>query len=134
MRFLKLIAVPLMITLAEVADAAPIPRQSFDAGWSFLLSSAPDPPKLASDTGAWQPVDLPHDWSIAGPIAQASPTGGAGGFFPAGMGWYRKELDVPAEWGGKRIVLEFEGVYTNADVYVDGDKLASHRDRVPTAV
>ena len=126
MRFFKLIAVLLMITLAAVADAAPIPRQSFDAEWSFLLSSAADPEGLASDTGEWQPVDLPHDWSIAAPIAQTNATGGAGGFFPVGVGWYRKDLDVPAEWAGKHISLEFEGVYMNEEVFVDGDKLVSH--------
>jgi beta-galactosidase len=71
-------------------------------------------------------VDLPHDWSIAGPIAQANPTGGAGGFFPAGVGWYRKELDVPAQWAGKRVSLEFEGVYMNADVYLNDQKVTSH--------
>lgn len=126
MRFLKLNAVLLTMMLAAVAEAAPIPRQSFDAGWSFQLSNAPDAARLESDAATWQRVDLPHDWSIAGPIAQANATGGAGGFFPDGVGWYRKELDVPPEWAGKQISLEFEGVYMNADVYVDGEKLASH--------
>jgi beta-galactosidase len=97
-----------------------------DAGWDFKLSSATDATQLASDAAVWQSVDLPHDWSIAGPIAQANPTGGAGGFFPIGVGWYQKELNMPTEWAGKRVSLEFEGVYMNADVYVNGEKAASH--------
>lgn len=117
-----------LLTLAftAAAAAAPIPRQSFDAEWQFKLSNAPDAAQMASEAAVWQSVDLPHDWSIAGPIAQANPTGGAGGFFPVGVGWYQKELNVPAEWAGKRLSLEFEGVYMNADVYVNGDKVASH--------
>jgi beta-galactosidase len=126
MRFFNPVAMLLTLTLAAVAEAAPIPRQPFDDSWSFKLNGAPDPQGLALETGAWQSVNLPHDWSIAGPIAQANAMGGAGGFFPDGVGWYRKELDVPAEWVGKRMSLEFEGVYMNADVFVDGEKLASH--------
>jgi beta-galactosidase len=126
MRVLMPVSVLLTMALTTVAGAAPIPRQALDAGWTFKLSNASDAAQLESDAAAWQAVDLPHDWSIAGPIAQANPTGGAGGFFPVGVGWYRKELNIPADWAGKRIRLEFEGVYMNADVYANGEKVASH--------
>jgi beta-galactosidase len=128
MQMRLLTPIPLLLTMAltTVAGAAPIPRQALDAAWEFKLSTVPDATALASDAAPWQSVDLPHDFSIAGPIAQANPTGGAGGFFPAGVGWYRKELNAPADWAGKRVSLEFEGVYMNADVFVDGEKVASH--------
>jgi beta-galactosidase len=126
MRLRTPLSVFLSLAVTAAATAAPIPRQSFDAGWQFKLSNAPDAAQLASDAAAWQAVDLPHDWSIAGPIAQTNPTGGAGGFFPVGVGWYQKELNVPAEWAGKRLCLEFEGVYMNADVYVNREKIATH--------
>jgi beta-galactosidase len=116
----------LALVLAPAAGAASVPRQLLDFGWAFQLSNAADPSALESGGGVSQTVDLPHDWSIAGPIAQSNPMGGAGGFFPAGVGWYRRELDVPAEWAGKRLFLQFEGVYMNADVYVDGRKVATH--------
>ena len=126
MRLSLPLSVALAMAVATVAGAAPIPKQSLDAGWTFKLSSAPDVAQLEADATTWQTVDLPHDWSIAGPIAQANPTGGAGGFFPVGVGWYRKELAVPADWAGKRIRVEFEGVYMNADVYANGEKVANH--------
>jgi beta-galactosidase len=126
MRLLPPISMLLAMAVTTAVVAAPIPRQSFDAGWNFKLSTAPDAAQLEADSTAWQSVDLPHDWSIAGPIAQANPTGGAGGFFPAGVGWYRKELNVPADWAGRRVSLEFEGVYMNATVYVNGEKIATH--------
>ena len=52
------------------------------------------------DTG-WRVVDLPHDWSIELERDPASPSGSAGGYFPAGVGWYQKRFSVPAEWKGK---------------------------------
>jgi beta-galactosidase len=118
------ISVLLTMAVTAVAGAALIPQTSLDAGWGFKLSTAPDPAQLESDTASWQSVDLPHDWSIAGPIAATNPNGGPGGFFPTGAGWYRRDLEVPAEWAGKRVSLEFEGVYMNAEVYVDGVKVA----------
>ncbi len=124
MRLWKFSALLLAVGIAAGAQAAPVARQRFDDNWSFKLSSAPDSQALESDTASWQSVDLPHDWSIAGPIAATNPNGGPGGFFPAGAGWYRKDLEVPAEWAGKRVSLEFEGVYMNAEVYVDGVKVA----------
>ncbi len=69
MRLRTPISVLLTLAVTAVAGAAPIPRQSFDGGWRIKLSNAPDAAQLASDATAWQAVDLPHDWSIAGPIA-----------------------------------------------------------------
>lgn len=116
---------PLLValSLASAAQADPIPRKLLDEDWSFKRSGAADPQALAAETSDWQTLDLPHDWSIAGPIAKENPNGGQGGFFPTGTGWYRKDLDVPAEWAGKRVSLEFEGAYQNAEVFVDGAKV-----------
>ena len=91
-------------------------------GWQFQLSSATDPtdPKLAD---RWQSVVVPHDASIAGPTRVDAPTAGGGGFFPTGSGWYRRTLEVPPEWQRQRVVLEFEGVYRHAEVWLDGHRL-----------
>ncbi len=51
---------------------------------------------------------------------------GSGGYFPAGIGWYRRTLTVPASWSGKRISVEFEGVYMSASVYINGRDLGMH--------
>ena len=74
----------------------------------------------------WRTVDLPHDWSIEGRPDKDNPSGGGGGFFPAGVGWYRKTFSAPADWQGKRVSVEFDGVYRDATVYLNGHKLGTH--------
>ena len=71
-------------------------------------------------------LDLPHDWSIEGKIDSANPTGGSGGFFPAGLGWYRRTFTAPMAWRDKRVSVEFDGIYMNATVYLNGHELGTH--------
>ena len=71
-------------------------------------------------------MTLPHDWSIAGPNEATNGMGGQGGFFPAGLGWYRFPLEAPTNWKGKSVFLEFEGVYQNAEIFLNGTSLTSH--------
>ena len=75
---------------------------------------------------SWRSVDLPHDWSIESEPDKDNPGGAGGGFFPAGIGWYRKTFTAPAEWKGKRVSVEFDGVYRDATVYLNGHKLGMH--------
>jgi beta-galactosidase len=70
-------------------------------------------------------LNLPHDWSIEGDFTETNPTGGSGGYLPAGIGWYRKSFALP-EWRGKKIVIEFDGVYMNCDVWINGNHLGNH--------
>ena len=63
--------------------------------------------------------------------SRASPTrtiraAAGGGFFPGGIGWYRKTFHAPADWKGKRVSVEFDGVYRDATVYLNGHKLGTH--------
>jgi beta-galactosidase len=104
------------------------PRQTLnaDANWKFLLGDPAGAENLSFDDAGWKPVDLPHDWSIAGAIDAKNPTAGGGGFFPAGIGWYRKSFTAPADWKGKQVSVEFEGVSKNATVYLNGNKLGIH--------
>ncbi len=97
-----------------------------DSGWKFLLGdpSGAEAPSFADS--AWRTVDLPHDWSIEGRPEKDNLTGAGGGFFPAGVGWYRKAFSAPAEWRGKRVGVEFDGVYKDATVYLNGRKLGTH--------
>ena len=119
----------LAVSLALAGNcAAEMPREHLriDDNWKFFLGD----PKDASTTGfadsGWRSVTLPHDWSIEGKMDPKAPMGGQGGFFPGGVGWYRYHWQAPADWMGKRVRVEFEGVYMNADVYLNGQKLDSH--------
>ena len=97
-----------------------------DDQWKFLLGDPADAQNPDFADSAWRDVTLPHDWSIEGQFDAKAPMGGAGGFLPSGIGWYRKHLDVPAAWNGKRVSVEFEGVYMDADVWMNGQHLATH--------
>jgi len=114
--------------LSRHSAAAPRVILDFDAGWRFSLGDdAPAPagaPAAPSATGfddsGWRKLDLPHDWSIELPIQPAAPSGRDGGWFQDGVGWYRKTFAAPAEWAGQRVWVEFDGVYMNSEVWING--------------
>jgi len=83
--------------------------------WRFKRSGG----AIVSDA-SWRVVDLPHDWSIESKPDKDNPSGAGGGFFPGGVGWYRKSFHAPADWKGKRVSIEFDGVYRDAAVYLNG--------------
>ena len=91
-------------------------KQSFDQGWEVTEATG-----FAAlfNPSAWQPVTLPHDAMIAKPRTPDSPTGNHGGYFPGGVASYRKKFIVPEAWRGQSVLLEFEGVYMNAEVSVN---------------
>jgi beta-galactosidase len=97
--------------------------RSFDAHWRFFKGDATGAKAAVFDDSKWRTVDTPHDWSIEGPFAAKNPTGGAGGFLPAGVGWYRKSFAPPKEFAGRRIFIEFDGVMANSDVWINGTHL-----------
>ncbi|HEV2445522.1 MAG TPA: glycoside hydrolase family 2 TIM barrel-domain containing protein, partial [Candidatus Sulfopaludibacter sp.] len=104
----------------------PRERLPFDHDWRFFLGDPSGAEAPSYDAAAWRRVDVPHDWSIEGRIDAKNPMGGAGGYFPAGIGWYRRSFAAPAAWKGRRVRVEFEGVYMNATVYLNGHELGTH--------
>ncbi|QOY89404.1 glycoside hydrolase family 2 TIM barrel-domain containing protein [Paludibaculum fermentans] len=96
-----------------------------DSNWKFLLGDPGGAEARGFDDASWRHVDLPHDWSIEGRPAKDNLTGSGGGFYPAGTGWYRKSFRAPAEWKGRRVNVEFDGVYRDATVYLNGHKLGN---------
>jgi beta-galactosidase len=104
------------------------PRTVFsaDEDWKFLLGDTAGAETPAFDDHSWRTVTVPHDWSIEGAPAAKNSTGSDGGYFPAGVGWYRKTFTTPVSWAGKRVSLEFDGVSANATVYLNGKELGVH--------
>ncbi|MCC8616505.1 beta-galactosidase GalB [Xanthomonas vesicatoria] len=72
------------------------------------------------DDSRWQPVDLPHDWAIAGPFLADGPYGGMGRLASWGVGWYRKTLDIPASDRGRSLFLDLDGAMSYATVWLNG--------------
>ena len=61
-----------------------------------------------------------------GAPSKNNPTGAGEGYFPAGIGWYRKTFTTPPSWKGKRVSLEFDGVSGYTTVYLNGQKIGAH--------
>ena len=114
---------------AEIGSAethAARQQLSADSDWKFFLGDQPggEAPGLAD--ASWRTVNLPHDWSIEGRPEENNPSAAGGGFFPTGVGWYRKTFTASPDWRGKRVSVEFDGVYRDAAVYLNGHKLGTH--------
>jgi beta-galactosidase len=99
---------------------------SLDQTWRFYFGDPRERHGGKPDDSAWRVVDLPHDWSIEMERDPSNPSGVAGGFFPMGRGWYHKTLDVPEAWRGKKVLVEFEGVYMNSHVWLDEHFVGLH--------
>lgn len=106
--------------------------QLFDTGWRFHRGGAQGADKPAFNDSAWRKVDLPHDWSIedlpgtTSPFSPAAISQPSGGFTTGGTGWYRKSFVMPASQQGKRVQLQFDGIYMNAEVWLNGKRLGKH--------
>ncbi|MGZ3822187.1 MAG: sugar-binding domain-containing protein, partial [Mucilaginibacter sp.] len=98
-------------------------KQLFDYNWKFYQGDTAAAKSKDFNDKSWRSLDLPHDWSIEGKISPKNITGGEGGYFPAGIGWYRKTFKAPAEWKGKKVSIYLEGVYMNSVVFINGKSL-----------
>ncbi len=96
-------------------------RMSFDFGWKFHKGDLKGAEKGSFDDSGWRDIDVPHDWSVEGPFSKEHSSGT--GYLPGGIGWYRKTFEVPAEAEGKKVVVEFDGVYRNSKVWINGHYL-----------
>jgi beta-galactosidase len=105
------------------AEAAPRTRDSFDFGWKFLKGDARGAHLPNFADAAWRDVDLPHDWSIEGQFNGSEPSSGNGAYLPTGIGWYRKRFRMPAADRGRVVLLDFDGVYQNSEVWINGQYL-----------
>jgi beta-galactosidase len=94
-----------------------------DTGWRFHLGEVAGARSAAFEDAAWRMLDVPHDWSIEGDYSKTNPTGNKCGYLPSGIGWYRRTLEAPVMWQGKVVTLEFEGVYMNSEVWLNGQRV-----------
>jgi beta-galactosidase len=129
----------------QAASAAARERTLFDAGWRFKAGEVDGGQAPSLDDGAWEKVGLPHDFMIEGkgqaigtaegrraaelptapegPFDPRSPGGDSNGYLNGGIGWYRKVFTLPADAKGRRAFVEFEGVYMNSEVWLNGQSL-----------
>ena len=98
-------------------------RTCIDFDWRFELGDPLDAMGASFDATTWRQLDLPHDWSIEATPHPDNPAQAGGGFFPGGIGWYRKQIDIPAALGDDHVLIEFDGVYMNSEVWCNGHSL-----------
>lgn len=98
-------------------------KESFNADWKFILADTETAKDSAFDDSSWRILNLPHDWAIEGDFSESNPSGTGGGALPGGIGWYRKTFSLNAEDADKKIFLDFDGVYMNSEVYLNGHLL-----------
>ncbi len=124
--FVFLLAVFLLNSCGAKNNQVVLSDQKIDFDWQFQLGDVQNGQDIDLNTSSWRRLDLPHDWSIEGQYSQKYGTEWQSGFLPAGIGWYRKNLDWDPAWKGKQVKILFEGIYLNSDVWINGQHLG-HR-------
>ncbi len=125
--FLLLLSLPARADLLPTGSTeSALDPENFDAGWRFLQADATGLEQSQCDDSAWRRLNVLHDWSIEGSFAETNSAGGAGGFLPSGIAWYRKHFTLPESDSDKAVFIEFDGVMANSDVWINGFHLG-HR-------
>lgn len=110
-----------------IADGAPPAEtritENFCKGWRFHLGDITGGQEGGLDDSHWRLLDLPHDWSIEGEFSKDNPAGPGGGALPGGTGWYRKTFTVPESDRDRLTFVDFDGVYRNSEVWINGHYL-----------
>lgn len=125
-----LLIVAFMFGFFVSADAQRV--QLFDDNWLFWRGAAQGAEDTLFSDKEWRTVSLPHDWSIedlpgtSSPFDRGALSQVSGGFTTGGNGWYRRHFTMPAASKGKRIIVQFDGVYMNAQLWINGKKLGKH--------
>jgi beta-galactosidase len=123
------IIILLMMSLLIQCNQKPVSIRStdnFGKQWMFQLGEAEDAKNTGYNDSAWRRLSVPHDWSIEGEFSKDNPATPGGGALPGGIGWYRKTFTLPESDNDKSIFIDFDGVYMNSDVWINGHHLG-HR-------
>lgn len=99
-------------------------ESNFNNGWKFYLGDNSSASGANFDDSSWDDVSLPHDFSIGREFTASGEA--ESGFLPGGTGWYRKTFVLPESYAGKTLVINFDGVYSDAYVYVNGTQLGEN--------
>ena len=113
----------LFLFALEQIQAQPSGRENFDKNWRFYLGDSPDAKNGDFADSGWRRLNLPHDWSIEGKFDENSPATTGGGALTGGIGWYRKTFELPDSVSNKKVFIEFDGVYLNSEVWINGHYL-----------
>ena len=125
---MKFFFILLSFSLTIQYNYATPPRQKIllDFNWKFSQTDTTGADKENFNDSKWRVLNLPHDWSIENAFDEKATTGGGGGYLPTSIGWYRKQFDLPESGKGKNVWIEFDGVYQNSNVWINGNYLGHY--------
>jgi beta-galactosidase len=140
---MKIKSVLLILTIFLICISCTVQNQkidretNFNAGWKFIRADVENAEQPTFDDAAWRTLDLPHDYSIedlpvkegvnqTGPFSEESEGGISTGHVVGGTAWYRKHFSLNKADKNKKIKILFDGVYMNADVWINGHHLGNH--------
>ena len=95
----------------------------FTEDWKFSLGDDSLASNAKYDDSQWRTLNLPHDWSIEADFSADNPASPGGGALPGGIGWYRKTFVADRSFENKNIYIDFDGVYRNSQVWINGQYL-----------
>jgi len=101
-------------------------RLLIDLNWKFIKSDVKGAEEPKFNDSDWRTLNLPHDWSIEGEFREDAISKGPGGYLPTGIGWYRKHISLSSNGKDQQYWIEFDGVYMNSDVWINGQHLGKH--------
>src|SRR6476646_3492501 len=130
-------------------------RLSLDRNWRFALGHAADPSRdfefsrdrslvkageargaagVTFDDSGWRVLDVPHDWAIELPLVNRDDREFCEHGFAAigphhpdkSVGWYRRTFQIPKSDFGRRIAIEFDGVFRDSVAWVNGHRMGRH--------
>jgi len=93
---------------------------NFGKDWKFQLGDVPGAETVGFADASWRKLNVPHDWSIEGEFSEKNPATPGGGALPGGIGWYRKSFKVSEEDLKGTVFIDFDGVYQNSEVWING--------------
>jgi len=118
-QFIIPILVILILSSCGTTEKSSRLKKNINRDWQFTFSSETDDfSDKSTETADWERVGLPHTFSL--PYFRSES-------FYEGYGWYKKTLNINDEWIGKRINLEFDGVFQVAEIFLNGKKVGQHR-------
>lgn len=97
---------------------------SINQNWRFHYGECEEAFYKGWDDSNFREVTLPHDWSVELPFERTNSSGT--GYLSGGIGWYRLHIKLPKEYEGKHILLCFDGIYKNSQVWINGYNLGKH--------
>jgi beta-galactosidase len=121
--YIGLVQILMLLLLNSCARKEIRTNDDFNVNWKFHLGDMNKAQTCEFNDSTWRVLNLPHDWSIEGEFSADNPATPAGGALPGGIGWYRKDFSLSEQDKDKLVFIEFDVVYMNSEVWVNGEYL-----------